>query len=455
MPRKIVITGLGAVTGLGVGVLALWEGLCAGKSAIAPISRFDPSGFRWKLGSEVKDFSAKDYVPKSYRKAVKVMVRDTELAVAAAKLAADDAGLVTRAQQGEAATGGPALTYAPERLGCHIGAGLICAETQEISSAMVTALDPNPSIELMAKTNGLTLRAWGAVRPEGGGGMENLQPLWMLKYLPNMLACHVTIIHGAEGPSNTITCAEASALLSIGESCRVIERGGADACFSGGAESKLNLMGVVRQGLAGRLADTGEAKDHSVVRPYDPQAGGTVLGEAGGLLILEESESASRRGAKVYAEVAGFGAATSVAPAGGDGPNEGLVLAMQAALRDAKINAEDVDAIVPQGCGLPTLDQPEAAALRVIFGNRLPNLPMVTVAPYIGDCAAGNGAILAAVGALCIQNQRLPARAHGGAYAADLNVGPAQARAAQLRNILVCTSAMGGQNAALVLRKVA
>src|SRR5213078_5181940 len=95
MPRKTVITGLGAVTGLGVGVSALWDGLCAGRSAIAPITRFDPSGFRWKLGSEVKDFSAKDYVPKSYRKAVKVMVRDTELAVAAAKLAADDAGLVT------------------------------------------------------------------------------------------------------------------------------------------------------------------------------------------------------------------------------------------------------------------------------------------------------------------------------------------------------------------------
>jgi 3-oxoacyl-[acyl-carrier-protein] synthase II len=452
MPRNVFITGLGAVTGLGVGVSALWDGLCAGKSAIAPISRFDPSGFRWKLGAEVKDFSAKDFVPKSYRKAVKVMVRDTELAVAAAKLAADDAGLVTRAQ-GEAAISSPALTYASDRLGCHIGAGLICSDTLEISSAMVTARDPNPSPELMAKTNGLTLKAWGSIRPEGGGGMENLQPLWMLKYLPNMLACHVTIIHGAEGPSNTITCAEASALLSIGESCRVIERGAADVCFSGGAESKLNLMGVVRQGLAGRLADTGETKDHSVLRPYDPAAGGTVPGEAGGLLILEEAESARRRGAKVYAQVAGFGAATSTAT--GDGPNEGLVLAMQAALRDANVRAEDIDAVVPQGAGLPTLDQPEAAALRTVFGKRLQFLPLVTVAPYIGDCAAGNGAILAAVGALCLQNQRLPARANGGAYAADLDVGPAPARPAQLRNILVCTSAMGGQNAALVLRKVA
>src|ERR1051325_7174525 len=298
MPRRIFITGVGAITGLGIGVAALWEGLCAGRSAIGPIRRFDPSGFPWRLGAEVQDFSAKDFVPKSYRKAVKVMVRDTELAVAAAKLAADDAGLVTKAQQGENASGGPSLTYAPERVGCHIGAGLICSDTQEISAAMVTAREGSPSPDQLARTNGLTLKAWGSVKPHGGGGMENLQPLWMLKYLPNMLACHVTIIHGTEGPSNTVTCAEASALLCIGESCRVIERGAADVCFSGGAESKLNLMGVVRQGLTGRLAETGDAKDHSVLRPYDPQARGTVPGEAGGLLILEEAESGRWRRAE-------------------------------------------------------------------------------------------------------------------------------------------------------------
>ena len=265
MTRKIVITGLGTVTGLGVGATALWEGLCAGRSAIAPLTRFDPSGFTCKVGSEVKDFSAREFVPKSYRKAVKVMVRDTELAVAAAKCAADDAGLVTRAQAGESNSSSVHVTtYAPERMGCHIGAGLICPETLEISAAMVTARPPNPSAAVMAKTNGLTLKAWGTVPPEGGVGMDNLPPLWMLKYLPNMLACHVTIIHGAEGPSNTITCAEASALLSIGESCRVIERGAADACFSGGAESKINLMGFARATLAGRLADT---RSSNALRP--------------------------------------------------------------------------------------------------------------------------------------------------------------------------------------------
>src|ERR1043165_7810946 len=152
MSRRISITGLGVVTGLGIGVGPFWDGLCAGRTAIAPISRFDPSGYPWKLGCEVKNFSAKDYVPKSYRKAVKVMVRDTELAVAAAKLAIDDAGLITRANAGEGAA--PATTYNPERLGCHIGAGLICSETQEISAAMITARVPGAPPEVVTKTNG-------------------------------------------------------------------------------------------------------------------------------------------------------------------------------------------------------------------------------------------------------------------------------------------------------------
>ena len=229
MQRRVFITGVGAITGLGVGASALWEGLCAGKSGIGPVTRFDATGFRCRLASEVKNFSAKDFVPKSYRKAVKVMARVTELAVGAAKCAAEDAGLVTKASL--EADASKTLTYPLDRIGCHIGAGLICAETAEISSAMVTAREPGASSELVEKTNGLTLKRWGAIPPEGGGGMDNLQPLWMLKYLPNMLACHVSIIHGTEGPSNTITCAEASGLLSIGESHRVIERGAAELCF--------------------------------------------------------------------------------------------------------------------------------------------------------------------------------------------------------------------------------
>src|SRR5690606_630761 len=225
---------------------------------LAPITRFDASGFGCSLGGEIRDFSARDYVPKGYRKAVKVMARDTEIAVGAAKLAVEDAGLVTRGvlADGDATP----TTYPAGRMGCQIGAGLIAAEVDELAAALVTA---------RREDGGVDMKAWGGPHGGGGGGMENLTPLWLLKYLPNMLACHVTIIHGAEGPSNTITCAEASGLLSIGESMRVIERGAADACFSGGAESKINPMGLLRIDLAGRLAKSGCETDRSrIVRPY-------------------------------------------------------------------------------------------------------------------------------------------------------------------------------------------
>jgi len=289
MGRRVVITGLGTVCGLGVGAPALWEGLSQGRSALRRISTFDPSGFRCRIGSAAADFQgAKDFVPKSYRKAVKVMARDTELAVAAAKLAVDDARLATRGTLPEGST--DPSTYPSGRMGCNIGAGLIAAETDELTLAFATAQAGDPA------RPSLDLKAWGS-GPGGKGAVNNLPPLWMLKYLPNMLACHVTIIHGAEGPSNTITCAEASGLLSIGESARVIERGAADMCFTGGADAKLNFMGIMRMELAGRLAATGDAATgESIARPFDPDSPGSLLGEGAGILILEVADAAAKRG---------------------------------------------------------------------------------------------------------------------------------------------------------------
>lgn len=452
MPRRVVISGLGAVSCLGLGFSPLWEALVAGRSGLAPITRLDASEFRCRIGGEVKEFSARDLVPKSYRKAVKVMARDIELAVAAAKFAVEDAGVVTKAVAEDSPR---PLTYPPERMGCQIGAGLIAAETQELTYALASSLD---------EQGRFSLRRWGTVDPGDGGppvgGMQNLQPLWLLKYLPNMLACHVTIIHQAEGPSNTITCGEASGLLSIGEGARVIQRNAADLCFSGGAESKLNLMGMLRQQLAGRLADSGDAIDSSPVRPFDPSGTGTAIGEGGAIVILEEETHARERGAKVYALVAGFGAAHSTgeiipplaAPAH-DAFNDGLELAVRAALRDAAVGPEEIDAIVPQAAGVPAWDLPEAGTLRRIFGERLARIPIVPLAPFIGDCAAGSG-IAAAVGAMMCRHQRIPARLHAGKPLQGLDAGPAPSAAANLRHVLVCSGSMGGQNAAVVLRRV-
>lgn len=442
--RGVVVTGLGCVTGLGTSSRALWDGLCAGRSALRPIARFDATGFPTRLGAEISaeggHFSAKDFVPKHYRKAVKVMARDIELAVAAAKDAVEDAGLVTRGTLAEDSA--EPTTYKSERMGCHIGAGLIAADGEELTAAFANARAADDPTRL-------DLAAWGRA------GMDHLTPLWLLKYLPNMLACHVTIIHGCEGPSNTITCAEASGLLSIAESTRVIERGDADLCFSGGAESKLNTMGLLRMDFARRLAKTGDATDGApFVRPFDEAAPGGLLGEAGGILIIEAEETARARGARVHARVAGIGAGHSPpawAPAAADGRDEGYFAAIENALHDARLTPEAIDAIVPGGIGVADLDGGEAAALRAVFGARLREIPLVTLAPHIGNTMAGMGGVAAAVAAKCLAEQRLPARLHHGQPAAGLDAGPAPSRSARLRHVLVATPALGGQNAAIVL----
>jgi len=452
MSRRVGITGLGVVTGLGVGMQPLWDGLVAGHSAIKRITRFDPSGFPCRLAAEVAAFSAKDHVPKHYRKAVKVMSRDVELAVAAAKLAVEDAGLTTRSHLGNPDDTTPEdlakLTYKPGRLGCHIGAGLIAAETEELSYALASATAGAGSQSTLGNVD---MAAWGTF------GMENLTPLWLLKYLPNMVACHVTIIHGAEGPSNTITCAEASGLLSMGESLRVIQRGAADIGFAGGAESKLNLMGLLRLDLSGRLAHTGDAEsatDH--YRPYDAAsaAPGGFLGEGAGLLILEAMDQATARGAKIYAEVAGFGAAQSSMWYDEGEADEGMRFAIQAALADADIKADEIDAIVPMALGVEKWDRAEFGAMSAVFGERLAKLPLVTLSGNIGNCSAGAGGIQAAVAAMCLSKQQLPARLHAGATREGANAESAPAIATNLRYVLACSGSLGGQNAALVLKSV-
>jgi 3-oxoacyl-[acyl-carrier-protein] synthase II len=462
MPTRVVITGLGCVSAFGPGHDALWSALVEGRSAIRRITRFDPSGFPSRLAGEIADLDARDYVPKNYRKATKVMARDTEIAVAAAKLAVEDAGLVTRGNA-EAAEGTEdaekALTYRKDRMGCNIGAGLIAAQTDEMAAAMVTAREveeggtENTALESRATSEGrFTLRAWGG---EGGRGMEALTPLWLLKYLPNMLACHVTIIHGAEGPSNTITCAEASGLLSIGESTRIIERGAADMCFSGAAESKLNPMGMLRLDFAGRLAATGESEDGaSFVRPFDAGARGGLVGEGGAIVILENAQTAADRGARVYAQVAGFGSGHSDPRYKHGERDEGYRYAIENALEDAGVKPEQIDVIVPLGMGVAEMDRPELGALRGVFGARLSGIPMITIQPNAGNCVAGAGGLQMVAAALALKNQRLPARIHAGTPVSGPAAGAAPARDAKLQYALLCSGSLGGQNAAVVLKAV-
>lgn len=440
MSRRVVITGLGAVTGFGAGVSALWEGLLSGESRLRPIRLFDASDFPCRLGAEVEDFSARSLVPKSYRKAVKVMARDIEFAVAAAREAIEGAGLATKASLNGDDSAGP--TYDSRRVGCHIGAGFIACEIDELAMAEASSVDAEGVFDL---------KQWG------DGGLNNLPPLWLLKYLPNMLACHVTIIHGAQGPSNTITCAEASGLLSVGESMRVIERGSADVCYSGGAESKINPLGMVRMDFGNRLAHTGDETDGArFLRPYDPAAPGGLLGEAGGIVILEEFEKARDRGARIHAECAGFGAGQSPHSDDPEQRAEGLRFAILNALDDAGLAPGDIDAILPHAGGIASMDAEEHASLRQVFGDRLADLPLVTLTPALGEGMAGAGGVAMCVAALCVQHQTLPARLHAtpAGLPEDLQAGPAAQRDARVERMLVCTNALGGQNAAVIVQGV-
>ncbi len=414
--QQVAITGIGPVTALGIGMEPLWSALAEGRTGIRPLEAFDGSAWGCPFAGELPadEFAIRKLVPKHYRKATKVMCRDIELAVAAALAATADANVIT------AGGGEGEITIPPSRMGCHIGAGLICADVNELGAALVTSRDDQGDFNL---------HHWGHE------GMENLTPLWLLKYLPNMLACHVTIVHDCQGPSNTITCWESSAPLSLAESMRVIQRGAADACLTGGVESRLNVLATWRQQCAGRLASASVDDDPStLVRPFDPDAGGTVLGEGGGILVLESAEHAARRGARIKAMVSGLGCTQSICDdVLTSASAEAIGDAITAALRQAGLCGADVDAIVPMGLGIPDIDAAERAGMQQATGST--TLPHVLVTPATGNCCAGHGAVQLAVAAHCIDTQSLPS-------------GPAA-----LNHILVLTASQGGQNTATILSR--
>ncbi|MEO0586156.1 MAG: beta-ketoacyl synthase N-terminal-like domain-containing protein, partial [Planctomycetota bacterium] len=415
---------------------------------LGPITAFDPAGFDSRIAGEVAaDFKVRDYVPKTYRKATKVMARDIELAVAAAQLAAQDAGLITKATDPDAEP-----SHHPDRVACHIGAGLIAADVDELTAACAQARDDSGTWDI---------NRWGE------HGMQQLTPLWLLKYLPNMLACHVTITHDCRGPSNTITCNETSAALSVGESLRVIQRGHADASFAGGAESKLNPMAFLRQQFTGRLNATHNDTPDQAVRPMAADAAGTVIGEGGGILILEEAQAlANRKGnGKVaddfngYCEVVGYGAGQTVHPATRnttpDPDGRGLQVAIRAALRDADVKPDDIDLVVPFALGHADWDTPELNALLATLGeSKLADTPIASLKPNLGSTGAGIGALDLALGALCLHHQTLPPTLNRANPLPPLKPGHAEPVETDLTHALVLSTGFGGQCTATLLKRV-
>jgi 3-oxoacyl-[acyl-carrier-protein] synthase II len=373
--RRVVITGLGVISPIGLEKAAFWEALCTGRSGVRAITSFDASALPCRIGGEILGFDARSYVDKKERKSLKVMSRAIQLAVAAAQLAMDDSAL-DKSQ------------LDPTRFGVEFGAGLIASELDELGMAS--------QVSATGRIGTVDLEKWGSQ------GLARMPPLWMLKYLPNMLACHVSILHNAQGPNNTITENDVAGLLALGEASRALLRGQADFFLVGGADSKINPLSMVRHSLFVPLSRRNEAPEKAS-RPFDRGRDGMVLGEGAGVLAVEDGELARRRGARVYAEVAGFGATFDRGRTGA-----GLARAIRLALTDAGIDAGEIDHINAQGFSALEADVWEAHAIQEVFGSCKPPVPVFAPKSYFGNLAAGSGTTELAASLLALENKLLP-----------------------------------------------
>jgi len=428
--RKVVITGFGAVGPLGLSAGSIWDGLRDGRCGIGPITAFDPSGFPCKLAGEVPPYRIQDFLPKAYRKAAKLMSRDIELAVIAADQAFRSSGLVTRAiESGQ-------VNIDPQRTGINLGAGLISCDLVELAPAVAASL-----------TDGrFDIRRWGCE------GMQLVPPLWLLKYLPNMLACHVSIIHDLQGPSNSITSAEVSAAAAVAEARDIIARAGADVILAGGAEAKVNPMVMMSQCLQGRATSV-EEPDRAC-RPFDKDATGSVFGEAAGLLVLESVDHAIQRGARIWAEVLGTGEACSISP---DHPclepdGDAIRIAIEKAFEDAGIGPRDIDLIIPHGTGVPAEDLAESKGIEAAFGSCIDGIPVWPTKSQLSNTGAAAGAMDLIAALFTIRDSLVPAARNfqqiRPGCRLKINTSPVAAR---VDRVLCCSFTYGGQAAAVIL----
>jgi 3-oxoacyl-[acyl-carrier-protein] synthase II len=431
---RVVITGFGAITPLGLTASDTWASLCAGRVGINTITAFDPVGFTCQIAGQVPEYKIRDYVPKTHRKATKLMSRDIELAVVAAQEAFVHAGLVTKGIDPEN------ININPERTGINLGAGLISCDLVELAPAVAASITEGK----------FDIRKWGQE------GIELVTPLWLLKYLPNMLACHVGIIHDIQGPSNTITCAEAASHLAIAEAAQTIARGASDIALAGGAEAKVNPIVMIRQCLLKRATSENNDDPASACRPFDADAKGSVFGEAGGVVILENLDHATQRGAKVYAEVVGFGQSNNINPAYEhlEPDGKGIRIAIEKALTEARIDPEDLDLIIPHGTGIPADDRAEAQAIQAALGEAATKIAVWPTKSMLSNTGAAGGA-LDVIAAICAMNDgKIPPAKNCDRKTEGCNLNIInQPLETKIRYALCCSYTYGGQTAAVVLKK--
>ena len=409
--RRVVVTGIGVVTPLGIGKEAFWDGLANGRSGVRRITRFDPSELTSQIAGEVPDFEPLDYMD---RKDARRMDRFTQFAVAATALALADAGLDQEVPLGE-------------RAGVLIGSGVGGIETLE-----------EQALTLVTK------------------GVNRISPFFVPMMIADMAAGQVSIQFGAKGHNACTVTACCSGAHSIGDAFRVIQRGEADIMISGGAEAPIGRLAMGGFCSAKTLSTRNDEPERAS-RPFDAGRDGFVMGEGSGIVILEELEHARARGAKIYAELVGYGATgdayhiTTPAPEG-----EGAARAMLAALNDAGLTVEDVDYINAHGTSTKYNDYFETVAIKRVFGQRAASVPISSTKSMTGHLLGAAGGVELIASLLAMEHSLIPPTIN---YEepdpnCDLDYVPNVARPKELNVVMSNSFGFGGHNAVLVARKL-
>jgi 3-oxoacyl-[acyl-carrier-protein] synthase II len=419
--RRVVITGIGVISPLGLELSSFWDSLRQGRSGIRHITSFDPSELPVRIGAEVVGFDARNYLEKKERKRLSIMVRTFQFAAAAAQMALEDA-LVSKS------------ALDPVRFGTVFGTAVIPSEMSDLGRAGQTCLASGQAR--------IDLHKWGEQ------GLPLIPPLWMLSHIPNMMACHVSILHNAQGPNNSITQSDVAGLLALGEACRYIRGDRADIVLAGSSDSKLIPINFFRHTLFSPLSHRNDAPDRAS-RPFDRDRDGWVLGEGGGVLIVEELEHARRRGARIYAEITGYSAAFDPHCDG-----KGLARAAAQAITEAGIRPADIDHINAQGNSTIHGDAFEARAIRQVFGEPAQARPVFAAKSSLGHLGAGASCVELAASLLALQHGLVPATLNYNHPAPECPVRvQSQPRKVELPHTLKLAFTEMGQCAAIVCRR--
>lgn len=409
--RRVVITGLGIVSPVGIGLQESWSNILAGKSGITRITRFDPTLFASQIAGDVKNFDVGQYLNAKDARRMDVFI---QYGMVAAIEAVKDAGLQVTEENAE-------------RIGVNIGSGI-------------------GGLPLIEETHNIYL----------AGGPRKISPFFIPASIINMIAGNLSILYGFKGPNLAMVTACSTATHCIGDSARMIEYGDADVMVAGGAESAISPLGMGGFAAA-RALSTRNDDPATSCRPWDKERDGFVMGEGAGILVLEEYEYAKARGAKIYAELAGFGmsgdAYHMTAPVE-DG--EGAARCMRNALKNAGLNADQVDYINAHGTSTPLGDLAETRAVKRALGDHAYKVAVSSTKSMTGHLLGAAGGVEAVFSALSVHEQVAPPTINifNQDEACDLDYVPNTARQMKIDVALSNSFGFGGTNGTLVFRKI-